>query len=204
MKTVPAFILLCVLSVGSAVVLEEAGAVVRPSGDPDADAARETQPRMTIAAAMRRAAVADPNLDGEVTRVEAARYFETRFRLLDADRDGSIDRPEFLRTAVVRSVVAGDGFSLPQTREFQSIDLDGDGTLTPEEFLRAMLMGRTASVAGEDGGPRQAMFDVVDSDHDGALSKQEFMAAGDRDFDRSDADRDGKVTIWEFYGGTGL
>ena len=48
------------------------------------------------------------------------------------------------------------------------------------------------------------MFDAVDADRDGALSKDEFMNAGVRDFERSDADDDGKVTIWEFYGGTSL
>jgi Ca2+-binding EF-hand superfamily protein len=159
---------------------------------------------MTIATAVRRTAVADPNLDGEVTSAEAGRYYETRFRLLDGDRDGSIHREEFLRTAIVRAVQVGGSFTPPRTREFESIDLDGDGALTPEEFLRASLMKRTSSGAGEVGGPRAALFDAVDTDRDGALSKHEFMQAGARDFERSDADGDGKVTIWEFYGGTSL
>jgi hypothetical protein len=205
MKRTPLSILLLTLGVAGALASVEALATVPPGGDSEHGAAPKAQPRMTIAAALRRAAVADPNLDGEVTSVEAARYYETRFRLLDADRDGWIDRSEFLRTAVVRSVVAGDSFSPPQRpHEFESIDLDGDGSLTPEEFLRAALMGRTSSIAGEVGGPRQAIFEVVDSDWDGVLSKREFMKAGARDFDRSDADGDGKVTIWEFYRGTSL
>lgn len=203
MKRAPIVGFLVGLSAAGA-ALGEACATVRPGGDLESSAAPRAQPKMTTAAALRRAAVADPNLDGKVTSVEAASYYETRFRLLDADRDGWIDRPEFLRTAVVRSVVAGDGFSPPRTREFESIDLDGDGTITPEEFLRAALMGRTSAIAGAAGGPREALFEVVDSDRDGVLSKREFMQAGARDFERSDIDGNGKVTIWEFYRGTSL
>ena len=193
-------ILLLALGVGSAAAPSESSATAPPAGYAQAAVAPKAEPRMTIATAMRRTAVADPNIDGEVTSAEAGRYYETRFRLLDGDRDGSIDREEFLRTAIVRVVQVGGSFTPPRTREFESIDLDGDGALTPEEFLRASRMKRSSSIDG----PRAALFDAVDTDRDGALSKHEFMAAGARDFERSDADRDGKVTIWEFYGGTSL
>jgi Ca2+-binding EF-hand superfamily protein len=46
---------------------------------------------------------------------------------------------------------------------------------------------------------RQAVFAAVDTDRNGTLSRQEFTDAGTRDFSGSDADGDGKVTIWEFY-----
>lgn len=184
----------------SALASVECAAITPPAGYAQAGVAPEAEPRMTIATAMRRTAVADPNIDGEVTSLEAGRYYETRFRLLDGDRDGAIHREEFLRTAIVRTVQVGGSFTPPRTREFESIDLDGDGALTPEEFLRGSLMKRSSSIDG----PRAALFDAVDTDRDGALSKHEFMAAGARDFERSDADGDGTVTIWEFYGGTSL
>ena len=203
MKRTPVFILLLALGVAGSLTSGASSATAPPGRDTEAGAASKAQARMTTAAAMRRAAVADPNLDGEVTSAEAGRYYETRFRLLDPNRDGWIDRAEFLRTAIVRSVQVGGSFSPPPTREFESVDLDGNGALTPEEFLRGALM-RTSASAGQAGGPRQMRFDLVDADQDGTLSKREFMAAGAADFDRSDANGDGKVTIWEFYGATGL
>jgi Ca2+-binding EF-hand superfamily protein len=60
------------------------------------------------------------------------------------------------------------------------------------------------AAAGGIDARRQAIFEAVDSDRDGALSRQEFMHAGTRDFGSSDADGDGKVTIWEFYAATRL
>jgi hypothetical protein len=36
------------------------------------------------------------------------------------------------------------------------------------------------------------------------VSQREFLDAGRRDFLRSDADRDGRISIWEFYGATRL
>ena len=200
MKRSPLSILLLALGVASASAPVESSAAAPPAGYAKVAVAPEAEPRMTIATAMRRTAVADPNVDGEVTSREAGRYYETRFRLLDRDRDGSIHREEFLRTAIVRAVQVGGSFTPPRTRQFESIDLDGDGALTPEEFLRASLMKRSSSIDG----PRAALFDAVDTDRDGTLSKHEFMAAGARDFERSDADGDGKVTIWEFYGRTSL
>lgn len=196
MKRTPLPVLLLAVGIASAFAPVETLAVAPPPGYSEAGAAAKAEPGMTIATAMRRTAVADPNLDGEVTGAEAERYYQTRFRLLDRNRDGWIDRDEFLRTAIVRAVQVGGSFTPPRTREFESIDLDGNGVLTPEEFLRASLMKRSSS--------RAALFDAVDADRDGALSKQEFMAAGAREFERSDADGDGKVTIWEFYGGTSL
>ena len=204
MNRKPVSLFLLTLGVAGAIGAAAASAAAPPAGYAEAGAAASAERRPTIAAAARRAAVADPNLDGEVTRAEAARYYRTRFRLLDADRDGWISQAEFARTAIVRSVHAGGSFAPRPTREFESFDLDGSGSLTPEEFLRAALMTRIASVTGEVGGARETLFDRVDTDRDGALSRQELMAAGARDFEQSDADGDGTVTIWEFYGGTSL
>ena len=76
--------------------------------------------------------------------------------------------------------------------------------LTPEEFLRANLLRRSASMAGGLDGNRRALFEVVDVDRDGLLTQQEFVGAGRQDFLGSDADGDGQVSIWEFYGATRL
>lgn len=191
------------LTLCGAVVAATAQAAPRTDGDAQAGEASDflVLPKTAIAAALRRTAVADPDLDGVVTRLEAGKYYETRFRLLDEDGDGSIDGSEFLGAAAVRSLHALDGFARPRPLAFESVDVDGNSVITPEEFLRAEVVRRTAGGVDER---RQAIFARVDSDQDGALTQQEFMKAGARDFSGSDGDGDGKVTIWEFYGATRL
>jgi Ca2+-binding EF-hand superfamily protein len=206
MSGAPRSILLIALALGAAVAPATGRATPREYGEVQADAAPKALllPRSAIAAAARRTAVADPDLDGEVSIVEATRYYETRFSLLDENRDRSIDGPEFVRALAVRSLYAVDGFAQPRPLAFESVDVDGNGVLTPEEFLRADLLRRSASMAGGLDGRRRALFDVVDGDRDGLLTQQEFVAAGRQDFLGSDANGDGRVTIWEFYGGTRL
>jgi Ca2+-binding EF-hand superfamily protein len=206
MSRAPRSLLLIALALGAAVAPGPARAAPRDHGETQASVAPEVLllPRHAIAAAVRRTAVADPDLDGEVTGVEAARYYETRFSLLDENRDGSIDGSEFVRAVAVRSLYAVDGFAQPRPLAFESVDVDGDGVLTPEEFLRANLLRRTAAMAGGVDGRRRALFDLVDVDRDGRVSHREFIDAGRRDFLGSDANRDGRISIWEFYGATRL
>jgi hypothetical protein len=158
-------------------------------------------PQAAVLTALRRTAVADPDLSGVVTRGEASKYYQTRFRLLDENRDGSIDGAEFLRATAVHSLQAVDGFAQPRPLAFESVDVDGNSVITPEEFLRAGVVRRTVK---DMDGRRQAMFEAVDRNRDGALSRQEFMTAGWQEFGGGDGDGDGKVTIWEFYGGARL
>jgi Ca2+-binding EF-hand superfamily protein len=205
MSRAPLPVLLITVALAAAVA-PVAGWATPRCGEDQADVAPQALllPRSAIAGAVRRTAVADPDLDGEVTSVEAARYYERRFALLDENRDGSVDGPEFVRAVAVRSLYAVDGFSQPRPLAFESVDVDGNGVLTPEEFLRADLLRRSASLAGGVDGRRRAFFDVVDVDRDSLLSQQEFMDAGRRDFLGSDANRDGSVSIWEFYAATRL
>ena len=203
MSRAPMSALLFALTLGSAAVAGQTCAAPRMDGDAQAGAATETLvlSKTAIAAAVRRTASADPDLDGVVSSLEAAKYYETRFGLLDENRDGSIDGAEFLRAAAVRSLYALDGFTKPRPLAFESVDVDGNGVITPEEFLRAEVVRRTA---GAVDARRQAIFEAVDTNQDGVLSQQEFVDAGIQDFSGSDADGDGKVTIWEFYTATRL
>lgn len=203
MSRAPISAFLFAFSLGGVVLASVAGATPRMDGDAQTGARSESLvlPKAVVAVAVRRTAVADPDLDGVVTALEAASYYEARFKLLDEDRDGAVDGSEFLRAVAVRSLRTLDGLSQPRPLAFESVDVDGNGTVTPEEFLRAHALGRAAGAVDRR---RQAIFEAVDADGDGVLSQQEFMDAGARDFGGSDADGDGKVTIWEFYGATRL
>jgi hypothetical protein len=203
MSGAPMVALLFALALGGAAAAGVACASPRMDGDAQRDAATEVLilSKTAIAAAVRRTAVADPDLDGVVTSREAARYYDTRFRLLDESGDGTIDEVEFLRAAAVRSLYTLDGLATPRPLAFESVDVDGNGVVTPEEFLRAEMVRR---IAGGIEARRQAIFEAVDTDRDGVLSQHEFMAAGIQDFEGSDADGDGNVTIWEFYAATRL
>jgi hypothetical protein len=190
-------------ALGGVVLAGPTGAAPRVGDDASTEATSEALvlPKAAVALAVRRITVADPDLDGAVTRLEAAKYYETRFRVLDENRDGSVEAAEFLRAGAVLSLHALDAFSTPRPLAFESVDVDGNNVITPEEFLRAEVARRTAG--GRDA-RRQAILDVVDANRDGVLSEQEFMAAGSREFGGSDRDGDGTVTIWEFYGAARL
>jgi Ca2+-binding EF-hand superfamily protein len=196
----------CALALAGAGLAGEAGAT--PHADGGAQAGDQLESlvlsRAALAAAVRRTAVADPDLDGVVTALEAAKYYETRFELLDENQDGAIHPPEFLRAAVVRSLYSLVGFAQSRPLAFESVDVDANGELTQEEFLRAELLRRSLAATGDGDQRRQAIFEMVDANRDGVLSQPEFADAGTQDFGCADSDGDAKVTVWEFYAATRL
>jgi Ca2+-binding EF-hand superfamily protein len=204
-RRAPLFALRCALALGGALLADAADAT--PHIEAGARAGDHAESlvlaKAAIAAAIRRTAVADPDLDGVVTALEAARYCEIRFELLDEDRDRALHGAEFLRAVAVGSPSL-DGFAQPRPLAFESVDVDGNGVLTPEEFLRAELLRRNLAGTGEGDAGRQAVFEMVDADRDGVLSQQEFTAAGTQDFGSADGDGNGTVTVWEFYAATRL
>jgi hypothetical protein len=202
----PLVALRCALALGGAVLAGEAGATPRADGGAEVgdQVGSLVLPRAAIAAALRRTAVADPDLDGVVNALEAAKYYQTRFELLDENQDRAIHRPEFLCAEVVLSLYALDGFAQPRPLAFESVDVDANGVLTPEEFLRAELLRRSVAVTGDGDARRQAVFEIADANRDGVLSQPEFADAGRQDFGCADSNGDGKVTVREFYAATRL
>lgn len=205
MSRAPITVLAFALTFGSAGLADGARAAPRPCDDGRAVAATGAvaSPRIAVALPPRRAAVADPDIDGVVSHAEAARYYEARFALVDRDRDGRLSGREFLRSPGIPSLPAlGGTWAAPLG--FDAVDGDGNGAITPEEFLMANRWRSTWSTGAAAARQRQAIFDRLDADRDAALSKQEFTNAGAEDFAASDADGDGQVTVREFYAGQRL
>ena len=204
MSGTPIPILMFVVAVGIATLSYEAGAAPRQGVDGQTVGASESQgpARKLVALGVRRVAIADPDLDGVVSPAEAEKYYETRFALMDRDRDGRLSEPEFFRAATGRSLQAVDSFSSTRPLSFEAVDVDGSGALTPEEFLRANVVRQTFAIGADRAAQRRSIFAAADGNGDGALSLRELTDAGSGHFARSDADGDGRVTIWEFYGGT--
>jgi hypothetical protein len=105
-RRAPLFALRCALALGGALSADAADAT--PHIEDGARAGDHAESlvlaKAAIAAAIRRTAVADPDLDGVVTALEAARYYEIRFELLDEDRDRALHGAEFLRAVAVGSL----------------------------------------------------------------------------------------------------
>lgn len=126
-------------------------------------------------------------------RAEDARIKDAEFRRLDADHDGGISLEETKK---------GDAMLL--TTNFGSIDTDKDGKLSLQELDAFDKMvnappgkpkpreGAQSSVAGSAG----PLFREADTDHNGTLSKEELSKQPEllRNFDKMDADHDGKIT----------
>lgn len=153
----------------------------------------------SVRLALRSVVIADENRDGVISAREARRYYEARFDVMDLDQDRVLSRTEFVEG---RSLPAARGSARRaagrhRARGFEALDLDGDGALGREEFALAVKFSRTS-----DGATRQQLrskaFGAFDQDGDGVLSEREFAAAGERHFADSDADGDGRVSIWEF------
>jgi Ca2+-binding EF-hand superfamily protein len=204
MSGTPIPVLVFAVTFGIATLSHDAGATPRQGDDGQTVGASESRvpaSRM-LTLGVRRVAIADPDLDGIVSPVEAEKYYATRFALMDRDRDGRLSEAEFFRVGTSRSRQALDSFSDPRPLSFEAVDVDGSGALTPEEFLRADVARRSWAIGAHSEAGRRSIFDAADANGDGALSKQELTETGSRHFAASDANGDGRVTIWEFYGGT--
>ncbi len=105
------------------------------------------------------------------------------FQQADKDHDGTLDREE--------------AKAMPRVeKNFDAIDKDKDGTVSLAEIHAFMKVEKQAM---HD--KAAAAFKSADKDHDGTLDKEEAKAMPRvaKNFDKIDANKDGKVTLDEIH-----
>lgn len=112
--------------------------------------------------------------------------FSTRFRELDADKNGYLDAKEVKDDPELAAA-------------FNAMDLDGDGKVFQKEFDAYVLrMSKLASIRlvleGADNG--HEIFGFLDKNQDGHLSLRELRSAPDV-LKILDKDHDGALSAWE-------
>lgn len=111
-------------------------------------------------------------------------------RMIDANNDG---------------VISDDEAAAMAERAFMRLDRDADGNVTEAEFIDPPGRGRRfwSSWFGDEEkaavqGVRKEKFATLDADKNNSLSKAEFFVEAKSRLAAADADKDGKVTPWEF------
>jgi Ca2+-binding EF-hand superfamily protein len=125
-------------------------------------------------------AAADPGAGGERQRHRSERA-EAAFNETDSNHDGRLSQSEWQAAQLRKS-----------SEKFQKLDLDRDGKLSREEMESAR-----ASHHGGRGGAMREHLRALDTDGDEQLSRAEIGTQAPRlaqDFDRIDANADGKLS----------
>ena len=131
---------------------------------------------------------AAPRADEGERRGERHREFaEAKFADADSNHDGSISQSEWQSASLRRA-----------SEHFQKLDSNRDGKLTQAEMDAGRRMG------GRGHGERGERLRALDTDGDSQLSRGEIGESMPRlaaDFDRLDANRDGKLSREEMRAG---
>jgi Ca2+-binding EF-hand superfamily protein len=146
------------------------------------------------------------------------RKIEKLFSTLDLNRDGIIDRGDFLRRVERFAELRGwteespqyrrnAAYSLEEWRNLrETADVDEDGTVTREEYLRfgEIFLEDRDAVRAYARGDIQLLFDAMDTDGDERVSAAEYReyldvcgidpAGADAFFAHADVNRDGRMT----------
>lgn len=125
----------------------------------------------------------EPLRGGSLGRPSCEEAMGAWFDRTDTDRNGRVDRNEFVADA---------------RRQFAAMDLDHDGTITPAELdkYRAPYMslpptGKEKAVRGSDGGPDPVMS--ADTKLRFVVTLPDFTAYAERRFTELDRNRDGTL-----------
>jgi len=140
------------------------------------------------------------------------------FSVLDVNRDGRVDRNDYIRRVQALARIGGWTEGSPEyernlhavLQEWESVrdsaDLDDNGAVTVEEYLRYadIFLDDRDAVRAYARGDVQLLFDAIDTDGDEAITVDEYRAylqacgvdasAADVFFAHADLDQDGYIT----------
>lgn len=111
----------------------------------------------------------DADGDGRVTRAEFDTVRDARFKATDANRDGTVDEPEYVGEYTTRL----------------NAQLAASGQAAERKAEERQRQIRQAHVR----------FRALDTNKDQRIDKAEYDASGDRAFAQQDDDKDGTVTM---------
>jgi Ca2+-binding EF-hand superfamily protein len=118
---------------------------------------------------------------GSTGHAQTADHPARLIQTLDLNRDGALDRAEFLAA---------------RTDKFETVDADSNGVISRDEFDAVVERFRALhGLEDVDGQTRNSpVFGALDSDGDNLISQAEFDAAAEALFLRFDRNGDGLLT----------
>ncbi|WP_425066361.1 EF-hand domain-containing protein [Reyranella sp.] len=113
-------------------------------------------------------------------------------------------RPARVDSGIMRYDTNKDGWvtieewKAGQQARFKRLDANGDGKLSKEElFARTPAVGNSVLPTDRQAGQQSNYFLLLDTDKDGFVTLAEFMAGADRNFNRCDLDKNGRIDTAE-------
>ena len=163
-------------------------------------------PKEVHASALLHFEMADSAKDGELSRTDLEAYMQNRPNLVDADKDGSVSRQEYLSAKGPFARLEAPGNNAASEAEFNAtlgqvfacLDKDGDGKLTGHERPLQGLIGDGKAPTGQAAAlPPLA---ALDGNNNGALDKAEWTKAFRDKFKATDKNGDAQVTPEDMRG----
>ena len=128
-------------------------------------------------------ALAAPDDQAPATPIAKPVRAPTGVMRYDANKDGAVEHAEW---------------KTGQEARFKRLDADGDGKLSQAElFARAPAAGNSVLPSDRQVQRQSAYFQRLDTDGDGLVTVVEFMTLAERNFERCDLDKDGRIDTAE-------
>ena len=120
------------------------------------------------------------------TRAQVVTQLDEGFARVDTNHDGFLSRDEIAAAGVKAVAQAQQNVDEKVKEEFNKLDTDKNGSLSLAEFKAAAKVTTKAS-------PDEAL-QRLDANKDGRISAAEFKANTLANYDKVDANHDGKIT----------